>query len=323
MSLALVVDCSTKYYQFLMNMIIWNCRGALKPPFQSHVRELVQYHDPAILVLTETKIGGDRAKEISSRLPFDEAFHTDTIGYADGLWMLWNSNRVEVSILSSTEQEIHAIVKVLNSNLSWLFTVVYASPRTAERHILWENLNKVAELHNMPWVLAGDFNEPLLIRINLGGRAVSVNGSLLFKECLDNYGMIDKFFGPQFTWTNKREVQAFIQERIDRFFVNASWCILYPEAKVVHLTRCHSDHCLVMLDMLPTNHMGRMRPFKFQTRWLTDPTFPRIVSYAWRQHNILKGAIENFSKEALIWNKEHFGNIFVKKKIIKARLNGI
>ena len=116
MSLALVVDCSTKYYQFLMDMIIWNCSGALKPSFQNHVRELVQYHDPAILVLMETKIGGDRAKEISSRLPFDEAFHTDTIGYADGLWMLWNSNRVEVSILSSTEQEIHAIVKVLNSN---------------------------------------------------------------------------------------------------------------------------------------------------------------------------------------------------------------
>ena len=238
--------------------------------------------------------------------------------------MLWNSDKVEVSILSSTEQEIHAIVKVLNSNLSWLFTAVYASPRTAERHILWENLNKVAELHNMPWVLAGDFNEPLLNEDKFGGRAVSVNRPLLFKECLDNCGMIDiGFSGPRFTWTNKREVQALIQERIDRFFVNASWCILYPEAKVVHLTRCHSDHCPVMLDMVPSISMGRKRPFKFQTCWLTDPTFPRIVSYAWRQHNILKGAIENFSKEALIWNKEHFGNIFVKKKIIKARLNGI
>ena len=98
---------------------------------------------------------------------------------------------------------------------------------------------------------------------------------------------------------------------------------MYPEARVVHLTRCHSDHCLVMLDMLPTNHMGRMRPFKFQTRWLTDPTFPRIVSHVWRQHNILEGAIESFSKEALVWNKVQFGNIFAKKKKIKARLNGI
>jgi len=80
---------------------------------------------------------------------------------------------VEVSILSSIEQEIHAVVKVLNSNLSWLFTAFYASPRIAERHILWENLNKVAKLHNMPWVLAGDFNEPLINENKFGGRAVS------------------------------------------------------------------------------------------------------------------------------------------------------
>ena len=214
----------------------------------------------------ETKIGGNKAREVSSRLQFDEAVHTETIGYAGGLWMLWHSDRVEVSMLASTKQEIHAVVKVLNSNLSWLFTAVYASPRTAERHILWENLNKVADLHNMSWVVAGDFNEPLLNVDKFGGRAVSVNRSLLFKECLDNCGMIDMgFSGPRFTWTNKREVQALIQERIDRFFVNASWCTLYTEARVVHLTRCHSDHCPVMLELLPRNHTGRKRPFKFQT----------------------------------------------------------
>ena len=112
MSLNPLVECPSRYHQFLMNTIIWNCRSVLKPSFQSHVRELVQNHDPAILVLMGTKIGGDRAKEISGRLPFDEAFHTDTIGYAGGLWMLWNSDKVEVSILSSTEQEIHAIDKV-------------------------------------------------------------------------------------------------------------------------------------------------------------------------------------------------------------------
>lgn len=50
--------------------------------------------------------------------------------------MLWNTNRVKVSTLASIEQEIHAVVKVINSNSSWLFTAVYASPRTAKRHIL-------------------------------------------------------------------------------------------------------------------------------------------------------------------------------------------
>ena len=129
----------------------------------------------------------------------------------------------ENTALANTEQEIHTVVKVRNSNFSWLFTAIYASPRTAERHVLWDNLIKVAEMHNMLWVLAGDFNEPFMEGDKFGGKAVSVNRSLHFKECLDKCSMMDiGFSGPCFTWTNKRNVQALIQERIDIFFVNPS-----------------------------------------------------------------------------------------------------
>ena len=137
-------------HPFIMNILVWNCRGALKPSFQRNVRELTQCHNPAILVVMETKIGGERAKEITDRLPFDSAIHTETIGYTGGLWMLWNSDRVEITALANTEQEIHTVVKVRNSNSSWLFTAIYASPRTVERHVLWNNLIKVAEMHDMP-----------------------------------------------------------------------------------------------------------------------------------------------------------------------------
>lgn len=61
----------------------------------------------------------------------------------------------------------------------------------------------------------------LLMRISLGGRTVSINRSLLFKECLDKCNMVDMGFnGPKFTWTNRREISSLIQERIDRFFMN-------------------------------------------------------------------------------------------------------
>ena len=230
------------------------------------------------MIVMETKIGGERAREITDRLPFDGVFHTDTIGYAGGLWLLWDSDRVEILPLSSTEQEIHATVKVRNSNLSWLLSAIYASPRYAERQVLWNNLNRVAELHNLPWVLAGDFNEPIVGEDKFGGRPVSMNRSLILKECLDRCNMIDLGFnGPRFTWTNRREVQGLIQERIDRFFVNPSWCLLYPEARVSHLTRCHSDHCPVLLELQPTIWTNRTRPFKFQRFWLFDITFPKVV----------------------------------------------
>ena len=32
---------------------------------------------------------------------------------------------------------------------------MYASPRIVERKVLWENLSKVIDLHNKPWIIAG------------------------------------------------------------------------------------------------------------------------------------------------------------------------
>ena len=78
----------------------------------------------------ETKLGGDRAKAITNKLSLDEAIHTDTIGYSSGLWLLWNSDLVEVELLTKTKQEILVEVKVRNSRLIWLFSTIYASPRS-------------------------------------------------------------------------------------------------------------------------------------------------------------------------------------------------
>ncbi|XP_050280328.1 uncharacterized protein LOC126721320 [Quercus robur] len=176
----------------------------------------------------------------------------------------------------------------------------------------------------MPWVLAGDFNEPLMEEDKFEGKAVSVNRSHLFKECLDKCNMIDiGFSGPRFTWTNRREFQTLIQERIDRVFVNPSWCVLYSEARVVHFTRCHSDHCPILLEMQLRTILGEIRPFRFQTSWLLEPSFPFVVTHARRDSPTLGDAVNRFTQAAIRWNGSHFGNIFTRKKNLLARINGI
>ena len=181
-----------------------------------------------------------------------------------------------------------------------------------------------AELHNMPWVIAGDFNEALLDEDKYGGGVVSISRSLEFKECLDSCNMIDLgFSGPRFTWTNKREVGALIQERIDRFFVNLDWCMMYLEARISNLTCCHSDHCLVLLESKPMNQLHLPCPLKFQICWLADFSFPTIVFQAWNHSTHLGEAIDKFVKDISIWNKNQFRNVFMKKKRIMAKLNGI
>lgn len=92
-------ECPTPNHCLVMNIIAWNCRGALKPSFQNCVRDLV----PAIMIIMKTRIGGDKAKDITDRLPFNGAIHTYTIGLVGGLWILWNFDKVHITQLAMSE----------------------------------------------------------------------------------------------------------------------------------------------------------------------------------------------------------------------------
>lgn len=104
--------------------------------------------------------------------------------------------------------------------------------------------------------------------------------------------------------------------------MNPEWCALYPDAKVTHLPRCHLDHCSILLEACPVRIVHLTRPFRFQEFWLSDMTFPNVISKAWGNNRSLADSIEGFSKEATEWNICHFGNILHKKKRIMARIYG-
>ena len=53
-----------------------------------------------------------------------------------------------------------------------------------ERCVLWNNLKNAANLHDKPWIIIGDFNEVLVEGDKFGGRIISSNRSLLFKDAL-------------------------------------------------------------------------------------------------------------------------------------------
>lgn len=307
-----------------MNLVAWNCQGAQKPSFQNTVRDLAQAFSPTVMIISKTKVGGARAKSISDHLPFNGAIHANTIGLTSGLWVLWDSTQVEISELASTEQEIHVLVKVLSSNISWHFSAIYASPRYAERNLLWKNLSTVAASHSLPWILAGDFNEVLTREDKLGGRAVNIHRALKFKECLDKCRMINLgFFGPKYTESNKRPLTQLIQERIDRVFVTLDWNEIYPEASVQHLEKIQSDHWPILLSLHNPPVLNLPRPFRFQSIWQSHPNFSEVVKNAWALCVPLPAAVNSFTTSAKMWNKTVFRNIFRRKEKLRARLKGI
>lgn len=57
-------------------------------------------------------------------------------------------------------------------NIQFLFTAVYASPSAAIREELWSHLDSLLSIQNLPWLVAGDFNEVVFDADKKGGRPV-------------------------------------------------------------------------------------------------------------------------------------------------------
>lgn len=70
-----------------MNNLLWNFRGALNGNFKRRVFKMVVNHFPSVMVITETRVGGDKAAKIIEDRPFDGFFVIETIGYTGGLWL--------------------------------------------------------------------------------------------------------------------------------------------------------------------------------------------------------------------------------------------
>lgn len=77
------------------------------------------------------------------------------------------------------------------------------------------------------------------------------------------------------------------------------------------------------MEAIPGRPTSLTRPFKFQEFWLSDSSFPSVVSRAWSRGRGLADRIDNFSKDASIWNKNHFGNVHHKKKRVVSRIYGV
>ncbi|XP_021829150.1 uncharacterized protein LOC110769479 [Prunus avium] len=235
----------------------WNARGAVCTKFKNTVMNLIHNHHVDLLFICEPRISGTKAASVVKSLGFSCSEVVDAVGFSGGLWLLWNENKFKVDIIGTHEQAISACI-TWPGQTPWVFTAVYAKPCSIKRATLWEYLSFVADCHNMPWLLAGDFNEMLQLEVKLGGGPLRrIKG---FKSWFDANDLIDLgFTGQKFTWSNNR-----VFERLDRAICNMSWMGAFLEANVIHLPRTKSDHCPIKINLqscfLPS---PRLRPFRF------------------------------------------------------------
>ena len=167
---------------------------------------------------------------------------------------------------------------------------------------------------SLPWIVFGDLNEVSSQSEKWGGNPVLKFCMDLFNNTLNDCKLMDLgFSGPKFTWSNKRK-HAPIHERLDRGCANDLWFPKFPNSTIHHLPKITSDHCplLLRLDHPPTRHGPK--PFRFEPMWVLHESFQSIVHNAWINAPTFDSKLEQTRQDLTIWNKEHFGNVYQRKK---------
>lgn len=99
-------------------------------------------------------------------------------------------------------------------------------------------------LHDFP--MCGDFNQLEWFEDKLGGAPI-IRGWEVFMDWRLDTNLLDvPFYGPRFTWSNKKLVDNLIMERLDNAYVTVSWMDQYPNHYVHHEPIVVSDHTSII-----------------------------------------------------------------------------
>lgn len=223
-------------------MLAWNCKGAGSRYALRHLLLLIRNHNSDIWMLFETRVGSDQAQVVLSKSHFNGLCASEALGFAEGIWILWDKTKLDLELLSLDDQIITAVVHPIGSH-PWILSSLYASPWWCFRQELWRYLILLGEIIQLRWLVMGDFNQILYDADKKGGRTSPMGPMVSFDHMLRHCALIDLgFSGPPFTWLNMRKRVANIQECLDRALGNRQWIVRFGTARVSHLPRSQSNH---------------------------------------------------------------------------------
>ncbi|XP_059277512.1 uncharacterized protein LOC132031533 [Lycium ferocissimum] len=131
---------------------------------------------------------------------------TAFVNISGKIW-LFLSEDVQGSVEIDNEQQITLKLFHQSLNCNIVLTVVYASCDAGERRVLWDSINQVSNLFDLPWLVGGDFN------------VISTEE--------------EKLRGGTYTWWNGRDEEACIFKSLDRMVCNDKLLDVMPTMKQV------------------------------------------------------------------------------------------
>ncbi|XP_061347266.1 uncharacterized protein LOC133292825 [Gastrolobium bilobum] len=195
----------------------------------------------------ETRTGSVNSKRLMKKLQLNSSVFEKANGFSGGIW--------------------------IDDGPSFLCTVVYGSPREDERHVMWDDVKQLSLNVNLPWILAGDFNDIKCMGEKKGGSQPDSNKCDRFAGFLNDCHVDDLISsGFEFTWH-------------------------------------HSDHSPLLVKFSNRPNLWQDRPFRFIASWLDHPNFNDLMQDKWNKNVDFNQMLNRFVPILKKWNKEVYGNI--------------
>ncbi|XP_026420439.1 uncharacterized protein LOC113316486 [Papaver somniferum] len=261
-----------------------------------------------------------------ARYKYPNVTFLNPIGLSGGLCLLWKDN-IELQIIDKNFNMINLLVKLDSQNDRSLVTCLYGALNDIDKTRQWNHIRLIKTTHTNTLIVIGDLNFILHTDEKEGGNILSQseldnNNMILHNNLLTSMNYISNLY----TWTNRRNGNELIIERLDRILTTFDWSSTYPNATLYHLTVVGSDHCPIMLLTSKLKNSNK-KPFRVNKAWFRDPSCTNIIKKEWKCNTNgssafqLTHCLKNAKVGLRLWNYHYFGNCNTQISNLEAQLS--
>ncbi|KAI9085212.1 hypothetical protein K1719_032845 [Acacia pycnantha] len=240
--------------------------GAASKGVASVLRDMRSRYKASLVIILEPRISGVQATKIIKKWGFKHSVRKEVVG----------------------------------------FSAIYANPNENRRHELWEMLSSIGSEVNVPWLLAGDFNEIKTPLEQVGGGRVNEARCRRFNSWIQDCNLIDvEANGPFYTWKGpKWNGLERVFKRLDRCLCNIQWQERFASAEVKVVPRVCSDHHPLVVN-LKVGDWGRTpRQFRYEAVWQMHDEFETVMRNSWSGEEEAHVKLADLKQSLIRWNKE-------------------
>lgn len=208
---------------------------------------------------------------------------------------------------------------------------IYSKCDLVAKQRLWANLVLLRNsFGDRKWCMVGDFNAVSHVDERRGVSSVTSSAMVMEINLFNSFMLdVDLFdmspLGRKFTWYH---ASGNAMSRIDRVLISDSWNSGWGIPSLWVLPRTISDHCPLVLKY--GNLDWGPKPFRFNTYWLENKLFKKLVEDSWRNQRasgwmavVLKTKLKGLKDVIRGWSKHEYGNLDSKVACLVAEIGDL